>query len=207
MKHGTRGTQQRVNKHSRDNWCQKSLTFLWSFVCSEKNVCVLWQQQPVSCDQQQDYNAHLFEDNLHPIFKLVWVTIVPTDSSLTSQLLSRYCLSELEIKLCVFLFFITACGVRGPAKARRISHICDWVLRDRDNVWHCGSKLIPARIIIRSSSDKSVMICDTQRDRDLAASQRCERLCYLESGWVSWYSSLSETIKTFIKLENRGENN
>ena len=97
---------------------------------------------------------------------------------------------------CVFLFFITACGVRGPAKARRISHICDRVLRDWDNVWHCGSKLIPARIIIRSSSDKSVMICDTQRDKGLAASQRCGGLCYLESGWVSWYSSLSETIKT-----------
>ena len=187
MKHGTRGTQQRVNKHSRDNWCQKSLTFLWSFVCSEKNVCVLWQQQPVSCDQQQDYNAHKFIDNL----ELVWVTIVPYITIIVTLLSLRT-----WDRIVFYLFIITACGVRGPAKARRISHICYWVLRDRDNVWHCGSKLIPARIIIRSSSDKSVMICDTQCDRGLAASQRCGRLCYLE--WVSWFSSLSETIKTFI---------
>ena len=49
----------------------------------------------------------------------------------------------------------------------------DWVMRDRDNVWHCGSKLIPAQIIIRSSSDKSVMICDTQNLRDIDPASQC----------------------------------
>ena len=206
MKHGTRGTQQRVNKHSRDNWCQKSPTFLWSFVWSEKMF--------VFCDSNS-----LCRVTGSKIITHTYLKIINTPSSnwcelqlcrLTQALHHNYChviVSQNLRSNCVFLFFITACGMRGPAKVRRISHICDWVLRDWDNVWHCGSKLIPARIIIRSSSDKSVMICDTQRDRDLAASQRCERLCYLESGWVSWYSSLSETIKTFIKLENRGENN
>ena len=35
-----------------------------------------------------------------------------------------------------------------------------WSVERADNVWHCESKLIPGRIIIRSCTDKSVLICD-----------------------------------------------
>ena len=134
--HGTRGTQ-RVNKHSSgDNWCQKSPTFLWSFVCSEKMF--------VFCDRSS----------------LRRVTGRGRTLAWHHSLLSHYyCLTKFEIEL--WFFFVYQHVVWGPASRY------DRVLRDRANVWHCGSKLIPARIIIRSSSDKSVMICDTLDLRDI----------------------------------------
>ena len=130
MKHG--GTQQRVNKHNRDNWCQKTPTFLWSFVCSEKML--------LFCDSSSFWPAAAAGDLARHTKR--W----------------RYYLTILKIELFFSLYLSMWCqAMPQPA----VSHLCDRVLRDRDNVWHCGRKLIPAWIIIRSSPDKSVMICDS----------------------------------------------
>ena len=131
VKQGT----QRVNKHSSDNWCQKSPPFLWSFVCSEKMF--------VFCDNS-----------------LCLVT-GSTGLSLTSQLLSRYYLTESEIE-----FWLSACDARPSCLFSVIE--CWGTMFDIVAVnWYL------MRIIIRSSSDKSVMICDTQNLRDIDPASQC----------------------------------